>query len=66
MKVVERQAVTVVRKLLNAVADNSRLPKLISKASQQLPKSSSKNLNMPHVVVRNPRLKQPKHRKQPI
>lgn len=66
MKVVDKQAVTVVKKLWNAVADNSRIPKLINSVSQQLPKRSSNNFNMPLFDVRNPRWTQVHTRKQPI
>jgi hypothetical protein len=55
MNVVDKQAVTVVKKLWNAVADNSRIPKLIKSVSQQLPKSSSNSFNMPLFDVRNPK-----------
>lgn len=66
MKVVDKQAVTVVRKLWNAVADNSRIPKFIKSVSQQLPKRSSNNFNIPLFDVRNPKWTHVQTRKQPM
>lgn len=66
MNVVDKQAVTVVRKLWYAVADNSRAPKLINNVSQQLPRSSSNIFSMPLFDVRKPRWMHVQTRKQPM